>query len=177
MRHHEKVWLPGLLAVTLLIGCHPNSEPTGKSPVSASEADSARYLLKDEPAGAKAVRAARQECKDGETVVVVGRIGGDPKPWIEGRAGFWIVDASLKTCEENQENCPTPWDYCHMGKDDLRQNMATVKIVDDQGRTVPVDARRLLGVKEMQTVVVKGQASRDEQGNLTVLGTGLYVRP
>jgi hypothetical protein len=40
-----------------------------------------------------------------------------------------------------------------------------------------VDARELLGVKELQTVVVKGKAKRDEQGNLTVLASGVYPRP
>jgi hypothetical protein len=107
----------------------------------------------------------------------VGRIGGDKKPWIDGRAGFWIVDASLKSCDQNDENCETPWDYCHMPKEELRRHVATVKVVDDQGATVSVDARELLGVKELQTVVARGKAKRDEQGNLTVLASGVYPRP
>jgi hypothetical protein len=174
MRRREKVWLLGLVAATMAVGCN---RPIGPSPETAGGADKSTYLLRDEPPGAKSVQAARKECQDGDEVVVAGRIGGEAKPWIEGRAGFWIVDGSLKSCDQNNENCETPWDYCHMAKEELRKNMATVKIVDEQGRTVPVDARHLLGVKELQTVVVKGRAKRDEQGNLTILGTGLYARP
>ena len=38
------------------------------------------------------------------------------------------------------------------------------------------DARELLNVKEMSTVVVKGKAQRDEAGNLTILASGVYVK-
>ena len=54
--------------------------------------------------------------------------------------------------------------------------MVEHKFVDEQGQTVAVDARELLGLKESQMVVVQGKAKRDEQGNLTVLAEGLYVR-
>jgi hypothetical protein len=40
-----------------------------------------------------------------------------------------------------------------------------------------MDARRLLDVKELQTVVIKGRTKRDEAGNLTVIASSLYVRP
>jgi hypothetical protein len=51
-----------------------------------------------------------------------------------------------------------------------------VKVVGDDGRPVPTDARQLLGIKELQTVVVHGRAKRDDAGNLTVLADGVYVR-
>jgi hypothetical protein len=170
--------LPVGLALGLAVGCNEATKPADKSTAApVSEADKAKYLLAEEPAGAKAVLAARQEAKDGDDVVIVGRIGGEAKPWVEGKAAFWIVDASLKSCKDNPgDKCETPWDYCCEPKEQLRQAMATVKIVDEQGKTVAADARQLLGVKELQTVVVRGQAKRDENGNLTVLATGLYVR-
>jgi hypothetical protein len=175
MRIH-RVWLLGLAVAIFPTGCGQGIKPTGAE-TPARDEGGARYLLGEEPPGAMTVLAARKECKDGDDVVVMGRIGGEVKPWIEGRAGFWIVDGSLKSCDQNNESCPTPWDYCHMPKEELRPNLATVKVVDEQGRTVPVDARKLLGVKELQTVVVKGRAKRDDQGNLTILTTGLYMRP
>jgi hypothetical protein len=175
--HRTSGSLAVLAAVVLISGCTSKNEPAGSMRGPAPEAKRADFLLKEEPPGALGVKAARADCKDGDAVVVVGRIGGDKKPWIDGRAGFWIVDASLKSCDQNNENCETPWDYCHMPKEELRQHVATVKVVDDQGATVPVDARQLLGVKELQTVVVRGQAKRDEKGNLTVLATGIYPRP
>lgn len=38
------------------------------------------------------------------------------------------------------------------------------------------DARELLKVKELSTVVVKGKAQRDDAGNLTILASGVYVK-
>jgi hypothetical protein len=46
--------------------------------------------------------------------------------------------------------------------------------VDGNGKTLKYPARRLLGIKELQTVVIQGKAKRDEEGNLTVLASGLH---
>lgn len=51
-----------------------------------------------------------------------------------------------------------------------------VQVVDENGRLVKTDARKLLGVKELTTVVVKGKAQRDDAGNLTILADGVYVK-
>jgi hypothetical protein len=168
------------LLIALAVGCNqgggpaPSGNPTADAAAAAAKAE---HVLTAEPAGAKGVKAAREEAKDGDDVVVVGRIGGDKQPWIEGRAGFWVIDSSVKTCSERPgDMCDTPWDYCCETKEDRLQAIATVKVVDAQGQTLPVDARKL-GLKELQTVVVKGKAKRDDHGNLTVLASGVYVRP
>ena len=51
-----------------------------------------------------------------------------------------------------------------------------VKVVGEDGRLLAADARRLFGVKELQTVFVRGTASKDEKGNLVVLASRLYVK-
>lgn len=38
------------------------------------------------------------------------------------------------------------------------------------------DAKLLLKVKELSTVIVKGKAQRDAAGNLTVLASGVFVK-
>ena len=52
-----------------------------------------------------------------------------------------------------------------------------VKVVDENGQLVKAGAKALLHVMELSTVVVSGKAQRDDAGNLTVLATGVYVRP
>jgi hypothetical protein len=169
-------WCAVLLAVVLAAGCNRGEAPPAAS---AQKLDAAlggdKYLLTEEPAAAKPVKEVRREARDGDEVVVVGHIGGDAKPWVEGRAAFWIVDPSIKPCPP-EENCPTSWDCCCESREDLLKAMATVKVVDAQGHTIPVDARQFLGLKESQTVVVRGKAKRDEKGNLTILASGLFVR-
>jgi hypothetical protein len=134
------------------------------------------YLLATEPPNATNVRDTKTNAQSDDKVTLVGRIGGDVNPWIESHAAFLVVDTSLKPCNEmHDDGCKTPWDYC-CDAGDLAANKAMVKIVDSSGKPVATDARKLLGVKELQTVVVHGVAKRDEAGNLTVLADGVFVR-
>jgi hypothetical protein len=162
-----------LTAAGFLAGCGtaPNA-PNAAGP----SAEGAAYRLASEPAGAKGVKQVRADAKDEDEITVVGRIGGDTNPWIEGQAAFLVVDTALKPCNEKDDDaCPTPWDYC-CDSDTLPASKALVKVVGADGKPVAVDARKLLGLKELQTVVVHGRAKRDETGNLTVLADGVFVR-
>lgn len=160
-----------LLAV--LAGCG-ESEVSGPE-LSTTGASGSEYLTASEPTGAVAVGKARETTQDGDSVLLVGTIGGSTQPFVEGAAAFTIVDPSVPYCAA-EEGCPTPWDYC-CTQDQVKDNIATVKIVDTSGNTVAEDARPLLGVRELSTVVVQGEAQRDEHGNLTVAATQVYVRP
>ena len=50
-----------------------------------------------------------------------------------------------------------------------------VMFVDETGTIVRKDAREMLGVKELDTVVVQGKARRDKAGNVVILASKLYV--
>ncbi len=167
-----------LISLVMAGGCTPAaSTPDAAPPAGAStQVDGTRYLLTAEPAGAEDVIQVRQAAQDQDDVVVVGRIGGSREPWVEGRAAFSIVDNSLKACSDIEgDTCPAPWDYC-CETARLPTSQALVKVVDENGDLVKTDARQLLNVKELQTVVVQGRAQRDEGGNLTVLARGIFVR-
>jgi hypothetical protein len=49
-------------------------------------------------------------------------------------------------------------------------------MINNQGEFVEADVQKLFGIKGLSTVVVKGTAKRDKEGNLTVLATGVYVQ-
>jgi hypothetical protein len=159
-----------LIVVSASVGCGKSNGPA--TPASAS---SNAYRLQSEPAGASDVLAAKESAKHNDEVAIVGRIGGDAKPWVDGLAAFTIVDVSLKPCDD-KEGCETPWDYC-CDVDAANKAKAMIKVVDAQGNPVATDARELLAVKELNTVVVHGKAQRDDAGNLTVLADGIFVRP
>lgn len=156
----------------LSVGCHP-SETATKTDAGSATAGSL-YVVDTEPDGALAVGEARQAIEDGQDVTLVGLIGGSSKPFVDGLAAFTIVDAKVPYCAED-EGCPTPWDYC-CESDAVKDNIATIKIVDESGNPISADARELLNVKELSTVVVKGKAKRDDQGNLTVDSSQVFVR-
>lgn len=156
-----------LAGLVWLAGCD-------RSETSTSAAGLSSLVVKAEPAGAIPVGTARTQVKDGEAVVLTGRIGGSAQPFISGAAAFTIVDPSVKWCAE-AEGCPTPWDYC-CTQNEVRENIATVKIVDAAGGLVSGDARQMLGVKELSLIVVAGRAERDAAGNLAVRAEQVFVR-
>ena len=105
-------------------------------------------------------------------MVLVGRIGGGQKPWIDGRAAFLLVDDGVApSCADEQ--CEDGCAECALA---LAEATTLVKFVDDQGKVRATDARQLLGVENFQTVVVKGVASRDKAGNVSVIADGIYIR-
>lgn len=159
----------------LTLGCSQGLDSQSTSPGKLPSGE--KYLLASEPQGAQDVIHVRENAQDEQTVIVVGRIGGSENPWVEGRAAFSIVDLSLHACSDKEgDECQTPWDYC-CETDVLPQATVLVKVVDDSGNLVAMDARELLQAKELQTVVIEGKAKRDEVGNLTVLAGGVYLKP
>jgi hypothetical protein len=165
-------------AALIVVGCERSANvnnPSGAVAIQSEGADG--LLLAEEPEGAKGVLDVRKDAKDGDEVLVVGRVGGRAEPLVKGRASFTIVDPSLKTCSDIPgDNCERPWDYCCENPSDLARATVLVKFVDEGGKTVARDARELLGVEPLQTVVVRGKAKRDADGNLTVLASALHVR-
>ncbi|MDA7978532.1 MAG: hypothetical protein MPJ50_07155 [Pirellulales bacterium] len=157
-----------LMSAMFAAGCGDDPQET----TIASNVDVSQYFLAAEPENPINIHDAFKADNDGEEITLVGRIGGSPDPWVEGRASFTLTDMSKLPCADDH-NCPTPWDYCCSG--DLSEFMASVKI-SDEGKTVNADARTAFGLKELETVVVEGTVQRDEGGNLRVLANGIYVR-
>jgi len=151
---------------TIFIGC------SSSAPAVATDS---KYVLKEEPAGVTDVLKIKSDANDQDDVVVVGRVGGSENPWTGGVAAFSIVDRSLTSCNEMEgDTCQTPWDYCCEA--DRPKATVLVKFVDDSGKVVKEDARRLLNLKELQTVVIKGKAIRDDAGNVSIAASGIHVR-
>ena len=158
------------LMAAVQLGCTKSAETeTAQKPIDS------RFVLNEEPAGAIGVNELREDAGKTGDVVVVGRIGGSHDPWTEGAAAFSLVDASLTPCNEIEgDACPTPWDYCC--EPDLAKSTVLVKLVDESGKVVKQDAPDLTGLKELQTVVVEGQAVRDDAGNVSIAATGVHIR-
>jgi hypothetical protein len=177
-KENEMKWILALVLIVaglFSFGC--SKEPDTQPETPPVVADGSKYLLAAEPEGAQGVIEARKNVEDGDLLAVVGRIGGSAKPWVEGRAAFSIVDPSLRACSDIEgDECELPWDYC-CETDRLPGATALVKVTDESGDLIAVDARQLLKVKELQTVVVQGKAQRDDAGNLTILASGMYLKP
>jgi len=151
---------------------NPDPQPKAKGHAVALP-EGKKLMLPTEPAGVKGVIAIRKEAKDGDEVIVAGQVGGSTKPFTEGRAGFLIVDPSLKPTAE----CESPWDFCEYPTKEVAAARLSVKFVDADGKTIGTGARELFGIAELSQVVVKGKVHRDDKDNIVVVASGIYVRP
>lgn len=161
------------LVVAGLLGCSDGDDAPQPGAVRQSNQED-RYIVDSEPPGAIAVGDARRTVADEDVVVLVGRVGGSKSPFVDGIAAFTIVDLNVPPCSA-EEGCPTPWDYC-CTQDQVKDNIAMVKVVDGQGQPVAEDARQLLGVETLDAVVIRGKAKRDGDGNLALLADHVFVR-
>jgi hypothetical protein len=128
--------------------------------------------LKEEPSGAIDVSELREKAKDGDAVVVVGSIGGGINPWVKDRAAFVLVDACASM--ECDGSCCEEGCNCHASE--LADSSVIVKFLSQDGQVIESDARELLGVHALDTVVVQGRAKRDKAGNVAMIADGVYIR-
>ena len=176
MKYQISIAFFASLALSFATGCGSASNASTQTATSASSIDGSQFVLTEEPDGAVGVIEARESAEDGDELVLVGRIGGEANPWIEGRAAFTLLDPSMLVVDESvgmAEGQLCTADCC------ATERLACttlVKFVDATGALVAVDARKLLGVSQDDMVVVKGTAKRDESGNFQLLATGLHVR-
>ncbi len=158
----------------LLVACGdsdsktPVAEATSGDPVLAES-----YWSDTDLPGPLEVLAARKDAKDGQDVVLVGRV----KDFVEGRAVFTLIDQALAPCDtEEGGNCKTPWDYCCIESTVQTENTVTVQFVDDAGKPLHIGAKGFHGLDHLDTVTVKGKTKRDEAGNVTLALSALHRR-
>lgn len=181
MRSFALFALLSSVSLPFITGCGQSTQSTAiAAPATVTNPviniDGSSFLLNEEPTGAVGVIAARESAEDGKPLVLVGRIGGAANPWIDGRAAFTLLDASMSVVAEGEDSGDGELcmgDCCAI---DRLASTALVKIVDSQGKLVPVDSRKLLGLKESDMVVLQGTAKKDESGNFVMLAKGVYVR-
>lgn len=164
------------VAMIALTGCGSSSSPGELTQVTPVSIDGSQFLLADEPEDAVGVIEARESAEDGAPVVVVGRIGGSANPWIQGRAAFLLLDASMSVVAEGQDSGGPELCTGDCCASERLGCTTLVKVVDANGKLVAADSRQLLGVAENDTVVVRGKANKDESGNFVVLADGVFIR-
>lgn len=139
----------------------------------------AGIVVRGTAAGAVPVGECKANARQGETVTVLGRIGGSRLPFVKGRAMFTIVDPAIKTCGEGAEpdHCRTPWDYCCEPRENLTRNMATIEVVGADGKTLPFSLSGAEGLEPTVTVAVTGTVTeRNDQGLFVVRAEKISIQ-
>jgi len=151
---------------------HAVGDSHGISHVSLPEG----LVVRGEPAGTP-VATCKATAKQGDTVTVVGRIGGSRVPFTHDVAMFTIVDPSLKSCADgpDPDHCKVPWDYCCEDRDSLKRGMATIELVDAQGVPFGFPVRGAAGLEPLATVAVTGTVVEKNDAGLMVVRASKVV--
>ena len=166
--------------VLVLAGCDQGTPaPSGESDETMLQSATlpSGLLLAEAPTGAKTVAELKESAKDGDQVVMHVVVGGREKPIVDNRAVMTVVDAAMKNqCTLPGDSCTTPWDYCCASPKQLKPNLATVQIVNDDGDPLAIDLAKVSGIKPLAVLVVKGEVGpRPDPGTLIVNATGFFV--
>ena len=134
------------------------------------------FHLTAPPPGARPVADVLASAQSGDEVVVVGRVGGAERVFVDGFAAFTLVDPGVQPCGVGKmDDCPTPWDYCCDPPEVMAKSTLSVELVDGKS-PLRASARGFHGLDHLSTVVVQGELVRDGEGNARVLARGIHVK-
>lgn len=136
---------------------------------------------------AMVAEAAKPNALRTREVVITGQIGGMPNlwpeqhpvfPWYEKQASLFLVDSKIaaqfaahsKNHGGNHHNCA----FCQALAAKNAHAIAVVNFVDEKGDIIRVDSRELLGLKENQTITVRGKARLLGGSMLVIDADGVY---
>ena len=173
--------LPLLLAAA--VACDGEASTTTPGTATAGPDWPADLVTDAAPADAQGVAAAKGTAAEGGTIVIRGRIGGSPDPFVEGRAVMTIADTdAIVDCKAMSANgsmedgCTTTWDYCCEPQDQIVANTATVQVVDAAGRPLHRSLSDLAGLAPLAVVVVEGTVGPRPSANVLVVNAArIYV--
>ena len=155
-----------VLAVAVIAGCSNEEESASPAPAAAaaaapSAALPANLAVADAPANAQDLAAVKTNAKDGDAVVIRGKIGGREEPIAKNRAIMTVLDPSVTTCDTMPgDACKTPWDACCEPSEKIAANSATVQVVDAQGKPLAANLESIAGLKPLSNVTIAGTAKR-----------------
>lgn len=156
----------------LIVGCGGDARQAQTEPANTD------WLLTSMPENPRGVGEIKASAKEGDVVTMRGKIGGRPDPLGEERAVFVIMDSSIPTCaDKDDDHCSTPWDYCCEPREVINASNATVMIVGADGKPIATDLRRY-DIKPMTEVIVIGTvAERPSESVLTLRASAIYRVP
>jgi len=176
-----------LSATILLLAACKESKTTAIPSNNASSENKAllETVLGTAPKGeAMAIKDVKANAKPGDEVTLTGRIMGNVKPFVEGRAAFILADPSIITaCSDNPgDGCKTPWDACCDTPEDKKKAIATIQIVNPDGRVLKQGLEGTGGLAKLATVTVSGKVADGSEGdvlivNATAIGVAVTGKP
>ena len=167
-----------LASILSLTACSDEKDTSNATPAKEDSALTA-LVLKEEPAEAVDIADLRTSAKPGDEVTFAGKVIGSMNVFMDGRAVMILGDPKkLTSCDLNPDDqCETPWDVCCDDPEVIKDSIVTVQAVDDAGKPVKEGFKGLAGMKELSSVVIKGEvADGSTDANMVVNATGIFVK-
>jgi hypothetical protein len=131
----------------------------------------------------------RADLPPARDVFIAGTVGGTPNiwpdthpnfPWYPGQASFFLVDnkiAQQMAAHAKHHGGSHDCVFCRQLAEKNVSAVAVVNLVDQQGKTLPIDAQKIFDLKEGQKVVLRGKAKLLAGSVLQIDADGIYVKP
>lgn len=136
-------------------------------------------VLAEEPAGAVTLTTAKQKLTTTpQPVVIAGRIGAKGiDPFLADKASFSLLEIPTDDHAAKPGHKPDDCPFCK--KRAANSPVAAVRFLGADGKEIPVDARKLFGIKAGQDVVVRGTGVFDAKLGVAIIqvtADGIHVR-
>ncbi len=174
----KRITLAALLAMALALpACNGEDAPPKDNGTATAVALPATLFVDAAPDGALDVTEVKKSTKEGDVVIVRGKVAGGDKPFVAGRAALMLgSDVSIESCDVMGDGCETPWDYCCMTQEAIVAGTLTLQVVGADGRPLKATLDGAGGMKELSVLIVKGTVGpRPDPGVLVVNATEIYV--
>ena len=160
-----------IASVCLLASCKEQSRQTTAQATVKSSAALSEVLAKTPAANPQAIHTIRKSAKPGDEITLSGRIMGNDKPFVDGRAVFILGDPELLTpCNELPgDTCETPWDVCCETPEDKKAGTATIQIVGSDGRVLKEGIEGVGGLVTLAHVTVTGTVAEGSSADLLLV--------
>jgi hypothetical protein len=129
-------------------------------------------VLTAPPSGeSKSIHLIRATAKPGDEITVSGKIMGNAKPFVDGRAAFILGDPEVLTpCNlDPSDKCTTPWDACCDSPEDKKRGIATIQVVGADGRVLKEPVEGVGGLVNLTTVTVTGKVAEGSSTDVLII--------
>jgi hypothetical protein len=160
------------LSTTILLAVCKETTAAEESAATPKASEALSKVISTAPVGEPAsIHQARATAKPGDTLTLKGRVMGNLKPFVDGRAVFILADPEkLTPCNATPDDaCKTPWDTCCDTAEDIKANIATIQVVDGDGRVLKESIENVNGLKKLSTVIVSGTVAKGSNAALLLL--------
>ena len=144
------------LALLTIIGCDGGDDAGQSVPVVQASLPIG-FFLTTSPGEPVAIQQLKTEAQPGDEAIVRVVVGGEKQVFVQDRAVVKVIDASVNNpCLAPGDACLTPWDYCCTPAEELQPHRATIKVTDDQDKTLKLCLKGQGEIEELKTLVIKG---------------------